>query len=339
MNPIEPRNVENFKILFGLYKKLMKKCNVVGKLGDGGEGVVLKVEIGGETCALKMITNFHQHEKATLEHNFQNEWKILERLRPSKYVIKALRTFVSTPTQEMMRHFHPSIQCFLSRQVGFKLHPVETQFFILEFHPTDLEQHMLTLRSSNQLAWSRIFKYSLQLLKALEHLFEQEVVHNDTKMSNILVSKEDSIVLNDFGVAFIARHHRADRKHLESGNRMCKAPEVHNKIANEEADIDVTKQYSWEAGCLLYEIAFGRFPFINEDEEFYPFGFGETGRITVPEVQFPDVTAADALLIGKYNGLIRLLLQNDENQRIHISDACLQMDDIYQNFIGNAGGL
>ena len=306
---------------------MLKQCKVIKKLGDGGEGVVAMVDIAGEIFALKIMFNFHQ---SILKNQFENEWRILTRLN-SQFVIKQQGTFVNTPTDEMMDCFDPTLLEFLQRinPATQIMEPVQMRFYLLEFHVADLETHFKLLRDSNQINWQKIFKYSLQLLQGLSYLFGMEVVHNDLKMSNILLSLEDSLVLNDFGFAFIAHKHLANRKNLKLGNRFSKAPEIHNKLARKDAIIDVTKQYSWEAGCLLFEIAFGIVPFRN-----YPFGFGDTGFFEVPPVQVPDhlrvacTSSNEEEMVNDFTGLLCLLLKNNEEERIHIRDALLIMEEL-----------
>ena len=60
---------------------------------------------------------------------------------------------------------------------------------------------------------------------------------------------------------------------------MFTAPEIHNQmnLKKNAEKIDFSKQYSWEVGCLLYEMAFGCFPF-----EGYPALFGEPPNLQVP---------------------------------------------------------
>ena len=75
--------------------------------------------------------------------------------------------------------------------------------------------------------------------------------------------------------------------------------------AKEEDLIDFTKQYSWDAGCLIYMISFGEFPFKD-----YPLN-------TVPEVSFP----ANEKIPEEMKEILRKLLKNDSKERMGIEQA------------------
>ena len=308
-------------------KEVMHQFKQLKELGTGGEGKVLKVIISGECYALKMITNYYKKNKRTLEIEYENEWNIVRSLY-SEYIIQPIERFVSTPTSEMLVQYDENIRDILTTESGTA---VETQFFIFEFHPVTLEDNIKNLRSTKQLDWFRILKYSEAVLRALKYLFEKEVVHNDVKMDNFLVSSKDVVILNDFGQSFLTQNHIADRMQLQNGNRMHKAPEIHNKICRELETIEVTKQYSWEAGWILYEIACGREPFIDSKTKLcYPLGedFEKNNQIVVPKVEFPtmDLPGGNSDVVTFFTGIVQLLLQNDEEERLHIQDACLMME-------------
>ena len=337
------------KQLIELDPTLLHKFKILKKLGQGGEGAVFLAEIAGNTCALKMISTYGALNKNVLENRYEREWTILERLE-SKNVISPLARFVTTPTKEMLGDISESIQENLGSMdhTGtFNFFP--TQFFIFEYHPAgNLENKMKILRDNGGPDWNTIFKYSLDILEVLELLFTRNVVHNDVKMENVLVSSSDTLILSDFGCSFITRDHLATRKSLKSGNRFYKAPEIHNKLQVKNKEyINVTKQYSWEAGCLLFEIAFGVFPYIAKDGSPYPWGFEVPAEaekvegdaratkctIKVSELTFPQTLPPEnAEVVEKFLSLLLLLLQNDENERINIMDAHLLLQQIHQEW-------
>ena len=340
---ITPAATDLLKLLFENDKNLIQSCRVIKELGVGGEGVVFLGLISNIPFAFKMLMNFYKHNKEALEKSFETEWTILDKLH-SKYIMKPVARFVATPTTEMMNIFHPSIREFLERQIllSGKLEslPVETQFFIFECHPMDLETKLKQLRSTKQLNWETILKYSLELLEALEYLFEMKVVHNDIKLDNILVSSEDSLVLGDFECSFIAPNHVGVRHQLENGNRVSKAPEILNGLHCGKKAIDVSKQYSWEAGCMLFEIAFGEFPFVTKEGEYYPLGFEDphTGKIKVPKVQIPFIQNEYEKrdnIAELFSDLVSYLLANNKRERIDIKNACAVMKTIVAIEIAN----
>ena len=100
-------------------------------------------------------------------------------------------------------------------------------------------------------------------------LFEQQIVHLDLKLDNILVSADDRIVISDFGFAEqLPRESfrlQVKRGTCPGGNRAHIAPEVLNAYHMGRADssaveitIDYSKQSAWAVGCLIYEMVEGR---------------------------------------------------------------------------------
>ena len=49
----------------------------------------------------------------------------------------------------------------------------------------------------------------MQIAKALEHAHSRGIVHRDIKPHNIMILKDGSIKVADFGIARIAARHRA----------------------------------------------------------------------------------------------------------------------------------
>ena len=121
----------------------------------------------------------------------------------------------------------------------------------------------------------------------------------------------------------------ATKKQLKLGNRCSKAPEILNAISHKQAKIDIRKQYSWEAGCLLFEIAFGKLPFVSEEGMAYPLGFAESDKIVVPPLKCP-FTMEEGEAIEQFKGLLFLLLENEQSKRIDIQDAYLVLQHIQE---------
>ena len=85
---------------------------------------------------------------------------------------------------------------------------------------------------------ARVFR---PLLKALNHIHEQNIIHRDIKPGNILFTKEGDIKLIDFGIAITAYQKNQER----TGTALYVAPEVLEKNYGKEVDI-------WSLGVTLY---------------------------------------------------------------------------------------
>src|SRR3990167_5121017 len=256
------------------------KMKIMRVLGQGCNGIVFLVEIqlekGPVQVALKMILNFQQLSTISLAGEYQNEFRILftfTDVHPN--IVHILKDFQGQPSVEMINCVHKSVQDLLTRTShnGVRL-PITTQFFVIEYHPIDLEQ----LLKSRKVEEKEIYQFAGELFSCFKFLFHNKVVHRDVKLANILVSASESLIVSDFGESLLADDNYCCKvSSLRSGTLQSQAPEVLNQMI--ESEINFSGQYSWEVGCLLFQIVFRRFPFEN-----YPLGYGIAPHIAVPDL-------------------------------------------------------
>ncbi|KAI9775986.1 MAG: Suppressor of Sensor Kinase (SLN1) [Geoglossum umbratile] len=120
-----------------------------------------------------------------------------------------------------------------------------------------------------------IMVYALQMLEGLAYLHDSGIVHRDIKPENILLDHNGVIKYVDFGAAkIIARQgktlagdvggmSRGGKLKTMTGTPMYMSPEViTGKIPGQQGAIDV-----WSLGCVILEMATGRRPWANLDNE------------------------------------------------------------------------
>ena len=316
---------ENLLKLMPLTRMELKSNDfkVIAVVGSGCNGTVFHCEIviNKEVfrVALKMISNFAQMTSNTLRKACANEFMILrdlEAVHPN--IIHILSSFNDTPTKSMMDSLE--IECceFLystDARTGIKT-PVKTQFFVTELHSMTLERKLNEL--GNKINLETILRYSLEIANCFLFLFNNYIVHRDVKLDNLLISEDDRIILSDFGESIKTDlSYRCRKCDLRSGSTLFTAPEILNSIqqAKDTDCIDFRSQYSWEVGCLIYNVAFGSFPFPG-----YPTGFGVEPNVTVPLLQFPLLERKGETIPEELLCLIRELLAN-AGERIEIEQA------------------
>src|SRR3990167_3066242 len=300
-----------------------EEIKVVNVLGQGSNGIVFLVEIPLRIqttvqLALKMILNLQQINTTKLSNHFVNEFDVLFKLvdiHPN--IIHILADFTDAPTLQMINALHPSIHDLLFKKDEFGVEvPVTTQFFLIEYHPATLEQVL----KERKLQAAEIYRFAGELLDCFVFLFENRVAHRDVKPDNIFVSSEGSLILGDFGeAAELDENHCCSVHNLRAGNMRFTAPEVINQLGSGKKTINFAKQYSWEVGCLLFEMVYGKFPFEN-----YPLNFGKAPKISVPSAVF-GASVVDVAFLAIIN---KLLISNHEF-RISIKDAHSQ----FQQFL------
>ena len=293
----------------------LSQMRIVQILGQGSNGIVFLVEVNLQheiiQLALKMILNFNQISTSKLSSIFQNEYEVLYKIKDiHPNIVHILADFAAEPTQAMINAADESVRPLLMREHAVLGQvPCTTQFFVIEYHPTTLKDALSKKKPSAE----EIYKYATELLSCYCFLFENHVVHRDTKLDNILVSFDGSLILSDFGESVIVDDNHCCSLHsLRGGNMMFTAPEVFNQIniSSGSTNIDFTKQYSWEVGCLLYQIIFEAHPFPQ-----YPIGYGRAPNVSVSAPTFKETD-----LNPSFVRLIAKLLLNSE-YRISITQA------------------
>ncbi|KAJ4296539.1 Suppressor of Sensor Kinase (SLN1) [Kalmusia sp. IMI 367209] len=116
--------------------------------------------------------------------------------------------------------------------------------------------------------------YALQMLEGLAYLHDSSVVHRDIKPENILLDHNGVIKFVDFGAAKViarqgrtlAAEHAATRQGRQrsmTGTPMYMSPEViRGTNLGRHGAVDV-----WSLGCVVLEMATGRRPWANMDNE------------------------------------------------------------------------
>ena len=100
-------------------------------------------------------------------------------------------------------------------------------------------------------------RYTIQLSKGLEYLYNNRIIHRDLKPQNILVTKAYNLKITDFG---FARYFDSDIMiQTICGSPIYMAPEImRNKKYNNKSDL-------WSVGVILYEMLIGHPPFRSKN--------------------------------------------------------------------------
>ena len=174
--------------------------------------------------------------------------------------IKILKDDLSQD-EEFRRRFHAESQAvaMLSHPNIMSVYDVSTtdeaDYIVMELiDGITLKQYM---EKKGVLNWKETLHFGMQIAKALEHAHSRGIVHRDIKPHNVMVLKNGSVKVTDFGIARI----------MSAGNTLTKEAlgSVHY-ISPEQAKggrVDARSDL-YSLGVVMYEMMTGRPPYDGE---------------------------------------------------------------------------
>lgn len=122
------------------------------------------------------------------------------------------------------------------------------------------------IKENGYLLVDEIVSYYIQIIKGIEACHNFSIIHRDIKPQNIVKKSDGTVVLLDFGTAFIAESEK--NLYQENDNNIIgtvqyMAPElINNPCGSIQSDI-------YALGIMMYEMFTGKHPYIlkNQDEK------------------------------------------------------------------------
>lgn len=99
--------------------------------------------------------------------------------------------------------------------------------------------------------------YMTQVLRGLQYLHDQGVIHRDIKGANILTTKDGTVKLADFGVSTSTLAAGQDKEAQVVGTPYWMAPEI-IQLSGASSASDI-----WSVGCTVIELLQGKPPYHN----------------------------------------------------------------------------
>ncbi|MQY57809.1 protein kinase, partial [bacterium] len=201
------------------------RYEVIEKLGEGGMGVVYRVEDKKikEEVALKLIKAEITADKDVIER-FSNELKFARKIV----------------------HKNVGRMYDLNEEEG-------THFITMEFvSGKDLKS---LIRMTKQMSVGTAIHIAQQICEGLSEAHRLGTIHRDLKPSNIIIDKQGNARIMDFGVASSLKTRAAAGPGLIIGT-----PEYMSPEQAETNDIDQRSDI-YSLGVILYEMVTGQVPF------------------------------------------------------------------------------
>ena len=137
-------------------------------------------------------------------------------------------------------------------------HTAGVEYIVMELiEGVTLMQYM---QKKGALSWKEAAHFSTQIAKALEHAHSKGIVHRDIKPQNIMILRDGTIKVTDFGIAALesAQEQRSDQT---VGSVHYIAPE---QARGETPD---TRSDIYSLGVVMYEMLTGQMPYDGETAE------------------------------------------------------------------------
>ena len=207
-------------------KLLDNRYEILERIGTGGMAVVYKARCHrlNRLVAVKILKPELAHD-AEFRRRFHDE------------------------SQAVAMLSHPNIMAVYDVS-----HSDELDYIVMELlDGITLKQYMQ--KKGLPLNWREALHFITQIMKALSHAHSRGIIHRDIKPQNIMVLRDGSVKVADFGIARVASAAQSTLTQEALGSVHYISPEqARGSHIDNRSDI-------YSAGVVLYEMTSGRLPF------------------------------------------------------------------------------
>jgi len=159
-----------------------------------------------------------------------------------------------------------------------------TYFMVMEYVPGSNLRALLA--EYGRLEPGQVVEICVQVLSALDHAHGHGIVHRDVKPENILIARDGTVRVADFGLArAYADSYVSQAEGTVTGTVQYLAPEqIHGEPADPRTDL-------YALGVVMFELLTGRTPYAGETSLSIAYQH-LSGRIPPPSEALPTISAA-----------------------------------------------
>jgi eukaryotic-like serine/threonine-protein kinase len=206
--------------------KKLGKYEVLGELGHGAMGVVYRARdpIINRLVALKTITTGLASDPGLLERFYREAQSAGGLQHPNIVTIYDMGEAASLPYIAMELVEGENLEQLIARRAPLPM----------------------TLKLA----------YAMQACRALEYAHKRGIVHRDIKPGNVMLSKDGTVKVVDFGIARVLENSKTQTGMLIGTFAYMSPEQYHGEHADERSDI-------WSFGIMLYELLSYQRPFVK----------------------------------------------------------------------------
>ena len=128
----------------------------------------------------------------------------------------------------------------------------DTEYIVMELiDGITLKQYM---ERRGQMDWRESLHFIMQIMRALEHAHSRGIIHRDIKPQNIMVLRDGSVKVADFGIACLQNTAQTLTQDALGSVHYISPEQARGEHIDARSDI-------YSAGVVLYEMLTGRLPF------------------------------------------------------------------------------
>lgn len=183
-------------------------------------------------------------------------------------------------------------------------------FFVMEYlEGMTLKRYITNLKSGSGIPALQAIGWASQIAEGLKAAHGKNIVHRDIKPENVMLTKEGSLKIMDFGIAKLKSSSGLTRTGTSLGTLSYMSPEqAQGGAADQRTDI-------WSLGVVLYEMLTADLPFKSEHEA------GLLYLIVNEEPPIPSLM--DRKIPHQIDTLTKKMLAKDRSQRYQTMEEVL----------------
>ena len=234
--------------------------------------------------------------------------------------IKILRAEY-TQDEEFRRRFHAESQAvaMLSHPNIVSVYDVSTSndadYIVMELiDGITLKQYM---EKKGVLNWKETLHFAIQIAKALDHAHSRGIIHRDIKPHNVMVLRNGSVKVTDFGIARVMSESNTLTKEALGSVHYISPEQAKGGRVDNRSDL-------YSLGVVMYEMMTGRPPYDGESPVSVAIQH-ISGKPTMPSVLNPNIPG------GLEQIIIRAMARNSADRYPTASAMLVDMDEFRKN--------